>query len=97
LERTVRDLYQSVVNEPVPQGLLDIVEQFPHARLSMAEAFERARRWRNKAEEIRTAAESMRSQSARQALLQVARNCETLAERVEKENRQGEDRERRAG
>ena len=49
LERTVRDLFQSVVNEPVPQGLLDIVEQFPHARPSITEAFERARRWRNKA------------------------------------------------
>jgi hypothetical protein len=41
--------YQFVVNEPVPQGLLDIVEQFPHARPSITEAFERARRWRNKA------------------------------------------------
>jgi len=29
LERKVRDMYQEVVNEPVPQELLDIVKRIP--------------------------------------------------------------------
>ena len=29
LERKVRDMYQEVVNEPVPQELLDIVNRIP--------------------------------------------------------------------
>ncbi|HZT21235.1 MAG TPA: NepR family anti-sigma factor [Dongiaceae bacterium] len=29
LERKVRDMYQEVVNEPVPQELLDIVRRIP--------------------------------------------------------------------
>jgi len=29
LERKVRDMYQEVVNEPVPQDLLDIVKRIP--------------------------------------------------------------------
>jgi hypothetical protein len=43
-------------------------------------ASNRIRRWRAKAEEIRTAAESMTSESARRTFLQIARDYEALAD-----------------
>ena len=48
------------------------------------EASDHARRWRAKAEEVRTVAESMSSESARHTLLQLARDYETLTDFWEK-------------
>jgi len=93
LERAVRDLYQAVIDEPVPEGLLEIVGRIPDRSASGAPA----RRWRAKAEECRTVAESMRSESARHMLLRVARDYQVLAESWEKAAQQGDDRAQDAG
>ena len=78
LERIVRGLYQSVVDEPVPQTLLDLVER-AHIDPSVPDALVRARRWRAKAEECRAMAASMHNASAREALLMLAASYDTLA------------------
>ena len=84
LEHMIGALYQSVIDEPVPKPLLDIVRRLPQSRPSAArratDPLERARKWRAKAEEVETAAESMRDHSARQALLQLASSYRTLAQ-----------------
>jgi len=79
LDRALRGLYGSVVDEPVPDSLLGVVGRLPE-QPSAAQALDRARRWRAKAEEIETAADSMHDHSARQALLQLARSYRTLAQ-----------------
>ena len=61
------------------------------------EAWERACRWHAKAEECRTAAESMVAEAARSSLLQLARNYQVLAELAEKEAHQRGDKEQGAG
>jgi hypothetical protein len=61
------------------------------------DAMDRARRWRAKAEECRTAGESMNSEAARNALLQLARDYEALAESQEQATHQRGGRERDAG
>jgi len=65
-------LYQSTVDEPVPQHLLDIVGQLSDVDSVANEALKRAEKWRGKAEEFRIAAESTMSEHARRELLQVA-------------------------
>ena len=52
---------------------------------SVEEALARARRWRAKAEEIRSVEEQMSSEAARSSLDQMARNYESLAEHAERE------------
>jgi hypothetical protein len=47
-------------------------------------ALNRIRRWRAKAEEIRTAAESMTSESARRMFMQLARDYDALADSWER-------------
>src|SRR5215472_14447801 len=78
LDRALRGLYGSVVDEPVPDALLDVVHPLP-LDPSITDALTRARRWRAKAEEVQTAAETMDNESARQALLNLARSYRTLA------------------
>jgi hypothetical protein len=80
LEHAVRGLYQAVIDEPVPKRLLEIVGRIPDRSTSDASA----RRWRVKAEECRTVAESMRSDSARLTLLRLARDYQALAESWDK-------------
>jgi len=99
LERRFHGLYQSIIDEPVPHEMLDIVARIPEsAPLTSAspptelecssemfdEALARARRWLAKAEEVRTAAESMNNERPRSSLLQLARNYEVLAELLER-------------
>jgi hypothetical protein len=80
-EHMVHDLYQAVADEPLPKTMLGLVTQLlqkhpsPHA--------ERARRWHAKADEVRTAAESMGSESARHTLLRLAHEYGALAESLE--------------
>jgi len=97
LERRVRGLYQAVVAEPVPQTLLDIVERLPLSQPAITDALRRARRFRAKAEELETAAESMRDYSARQALLQLAQSYRTLAQFDEGMAQRLSDQKRGAG
>ena len=58
---------------------------------------DRARKWRAKAEEVRTAAESMRNEAGRRTLLRLAHDYEALAEFWEKAARQHGERDRNAG
>jgi hypothetical protein len=81
LEHMVHDLYQPVVDEPLPKTILDLVTQVLQKHPSPDA--ERAHRWRAKAEEIRTAAESMDSESARHTLLRLAHDYDALAESLE--------------
>ena len=97
LEHMIGALYQSVINEPVPEPLLDIVSRFPQSEPSITHALTRARRFRAKAEEIEIAAESMRDYSARQALLQVASSYRTLAQFDEALAQRRSDQKRDAG
>ena len=85
LEHMVGDLYHAVVDEPVPRGLLDIAKRIPDPSASEARA--RARSWRAKAEELRTVAQSASSDTARRALLLIARDYDALAEHAEHEAR----------
>ena len=95
LEHMVGSLYHAVVDEPVPRGLLDIVKRIPDP--SASEARTRARSWRAKAEEIRTVVESATSDTARRALLLMARDYDALAEHAEHEARQQDEHDRDAG
>ncbi len=95
LEHEVHDLYQRVVDEPVPKDMLDIVTRIPKSNPSPDA--ERAWRWRAKAEEVRTAADSMRSDSARHTLLELARDYDVLAESLELALRQQPSGGRDAG
>jgi|SRR5690349_5122089 hypothetical protein len=95
LEHMVSDLYHAVVNEPVPSGLLDIAKRIPDPSASEARA--RARRWRAKAEELRTAAQSASGDTAWRALLLMARDYDALAEHAEHEARQQDERGRDVG
>ena len=95
LEHKVRDLYHAVVDEPVPRGMLDIVKRIPEP--STNDARMRARRWRAKAEELRTAAESVNTESARRALLLMALDYDALAEHADLEARQQDERDRDVG
>jgi hypothetical protein len=96
LEGLVHDLYQAVVDEPVPKKLLDIVMGIPESDPT-ADALARAHRWRLKAEECRAAGESMGTEAARRTLLQLARDYEALAEYTEKEVHQGPGKKQDAG
>jgi hypothetical protein len=58
---------------------------------------DRARRWRAKAEEVRTAAESMPNEAGRRTLLQLARDYDALAESWERAVQQNGERDRNAG
>jgi hypothetical protein len=80
MERAVHGLYESTVDEPVPKDMLDLVTRIQKHTSPDAE---RAHRWRAKAEEIRTAAESMDSESARDTLLRLAHDYDALAESLE--------------
>ena len=95
LEHMVHSLYQAVVDEPVPAELLDILAWLPDR--SSSNALQRARRWRARAEECQTAAESMGTESARSSLLQMARNYLSLARLAERANDEQSDRERNIG
>jgi hypothetical protein len=97
LERAIHGLYQSAVDEPVPRDMLDLVNRVGRSVLSTTEALERARRWRFKAEECRTAADSMETEAARRWFLQLARNYEALAARAEREVRKREVQDRGTG
>ena len=97
LEHMVRGLYQGVLDEPLPKELLDTLGKLSQPESPIAEAIARARSWRAKAEEVRTAAESMGNNGARRSLLQLARDYEALAERAEKEALRRDDQERDAG
>jgi hypothetical protein len=81
LERMVQGLYQSVVDEPLPKTMLELVTRILENHPSPDA--ERARRWHAKAEEVRAAAESMASESARHTLLRLARDYDALAESLE--------------
>jgi len=83
LEFMVRDLYQAALDDPVPRELLDVVERISDP--VTGDVLQRARRWRAKAEELRTAAESMSNEAARNSFLRLARDYEALAERAEKD------------
>ncbi len=106
MERMVRGLYQSTADEPVPKDMLDLVTWIAESaagpkrakpnRPSGAQAVDalnRARRWRARSEECRTAADSMSTRAARGSLLLLARDYEALAELAEKEAHQRHDRE----
>jgi hypothetical protein len=97
LEHMVRGLYRAVLDEPLPEALLDTLGKLSQPEPRIAEATARARSWRAKAEEIRTAAESLGSDGARRSLLQLAHDYEALAERAEKEARQRDHQARDAG
>jgi len=154
LEHMVRGLYESAVNEPLPERLLDLVRRIPggdetipqghgsrmpvrnvprvrenigvlHRLLNFQEkpttgqrisnalegrinplqasggssldSSDRVRRWRVKADEVRTAAESMSSGSARHTLLRLAHDYEALAESLELLIRERPSRERGTG
>jgi hypothetical protein len=56
-----------------------------------------ARGWRARAEEIRTVAESMGSDTARHTLDRLARNYEAMADQAENETRQREAKNQEAG
>jgi hypothetical protein len=62
----------------------DLVKWDPRRGPTTPEASAHARRWRAKAEEVRTVAESMRSESARHTLLRLAHDYETLSDSWEK-------------
>jgi hypothetical protein len=96
LERAIRCLHQSVANEPVPQDMLELVNRIGRSDPA-SEALKRARRWRAKAEECRTAADSMETEAARRWFLLLARSYEALAEHAEKEAHQQSDKERETG
>jgi hypothetical protein len=81
LEHMVHDLYQTVADEPLPEGMLDLVTRISQSDPSPDA--ERARRWHAKAEEIRVAAESIGSESARHTLLRLAHDYDALAESLE--------------
>jgi hypothetical protein len=81
LEHMVHGLYQAVVDEPLPKTMLELVTQVLQTHPSPDA--ERARRWHAKAEEIRAAAESMGSESARHTLLRLAHDYDALAESLE--------------
>jgi hypothetical protein len=95
LEHMVRGLYQAVADEPVPVELLDILAQLPDRQTG--DALQRARRWRAKAEECQTAAESMATETARNSLLQMARNYLSLARLAERTIDQQSDQVRDIG
>jgi len=78
---TVHGLYQAVVDKPLPTTMLDLVTRVLQKHPSPDA--ERARRWHAKAEEVRTAAESMGSESARHTLLRLAHDYDALAESLE--------------
>jgi len=96
LERMIAGLYQSAVDEPVPKDMLDLVKHIGRSDTRTSEALARARRWRVKAEECRTAADSMATEAARGSFLQLARNYQALAEHAEKEARQQGGKNRNA-
>src|SRR6266481_3378315 len=79
----------SLASEPVKSD--------PPSGPTTPEASAHARRWRAKAEEVRTVAESMSSKSARHTLLQLARDYETLADSWEKAAHKRSDRDRDVG
>jgi hypothetical protein len=106
MERMVRGLYESAVDEPVPKDMLDLVTRISESaagaqparssRPSGAKAVDasnRARRWRARAKECRAAADSMSTESARRSFLRLARDYEALAELAEKEAHQRQHRE----
>jgi hypothetical protein len=97
LERLIRGLYQSAVDEPVPNDMLDPVRRIGGSDASTTQASDRARRWWAKAEECRTAADSMSTEAARSSFLQRARNCKALAEHAEREAHHRSDKNRNAG
>jgi hypothetical protein len=74
--------------------MLDLVNRVERSVRSTTEALERARRWRAKAEECRTAADSMETEAARRWFLQLARSYEALAGHAEREVRERGDRDR---
>jgi hypothetical protein len=96
LEHMVHDLNKAVVDEPVPRKLVDIVRGIPESDPS-ADALARARRRRLKAEECRTAGESMGTEAARRTLLQLARDYDALAEYALKDAGPRSSRKRDAG
>ncbi len=81
LEHMVHGLYQAVVDEPLPKTMLELVTQVLQKHPSPDA--ERARRWHAKAQEVRTAAKSMGSESARHTLLRLAQEYDALAESLE--------------
>jgi hypothetical protein len=81
LEHMVHGLYEAVIDEPLPKTMLDLVTRILQNHPSPDA--KRARRWHAKADEIRTAAESMRSESARKTLLRLAHDYDALAESLE--------------
>jgi hypothetical protein len=81
LKHMVHDLYQAVADEPLPKTMLELVTQLLQKHPSPDA--ERARRWHAKADEVRTAAESMGSESARHTLLRLAHDYDALAESLE--------------
>jgi hypothetical protein len=97
LERAISGLYQSAVDEPVPQDMLGLVNRIGRSVHSTTEALDCARRWRAKAEECRTAADSMETEPARRWFLQLARSYEALAEHAEREVRERENQDRETG
>jgi len=66
-------------------------------RLTTPDASAHARTWRAKAEECRTVAETMRSESARLTILRLARDYETLADSWEKAAQKRRDQDQDAG
>ena len=49
----------------------------------MRDVFLEVQRWRQKADELRAAAENLRNEVARDALLEMAKGYEALADRIE--------------
>ena len=88
LEHKLRDFYRGVLDEPLPKELLDIVDRIPDPT---SEARARGHRWRAKAEELRKVAESATSDTARRALLLMARDYDALTEHAEREARQQDE------
>lgn len=95
LEHEIRTVLHSVLDEPLPAEFLELANRLPDA--PGGEAVDRARRWRAWAEEIRTAAESMTNETARSALLQMARNYDALASQAEGGTQQAAGRKGEAG
>ncbi len=98
LQVALRRTFQYVVDEPVPKDLLEaLLGPRDKERPLDEQKRQHIRRWRAKAEELRTAADSMSNETARSSLLQMARNYERMAEQAEKGARRAGDVSRGAG
>jgi hypothetical protein len=75
----------------------ETMSQDPTTNAPCADALKRARHWRAKAEECRTAGESMKNETARNALFNLAHSYEALAENLEEGGRQSGRKNRDAG